>query len=363
METMLPVVLRGNAAWPTPALPVEEFTARVARVQQELTATPLGAVLVYGNHRDYASLAYLTGHIPMTGGALALLGRTGPPRLYAQAPERNLPNIARLTWIGDVRSASRLADDLTREGVDAAPIGLVGEAIRSQLWRRLTAIDDVIGLSRSDDPVTRVRRELRPRERQILREAGRLTTEAADRVEQELAAGARPAEALLAAEYHARERGAHGVRALFSPDGGRTLQPFLAVEQARSNPFAFYLAVDLSGYWSETLRTVGAVGEGARALVSVRGALEAATSEVRVGASAPDVAQRLREAVGPREHPALSGRWFTRLDLARDDRVVERREPIDPGFYSLRLGVLVPGGGVLASTLIELDDGSAEALA
>ncbi|MFZ1994987.1 MAG: hypothetical protein WAU75_12815, partial [Solirubrobacteraceae bacterium] len=48
-------------------------------------------------------------------------------------------------------------------------------------------------------------------------------------------------------------------RQLWSPDGGRTLRPHSGPVPLRPDPFAFYLAVELGGYWGEAFRTAGAI--------------------------------------------------------------------------------------------------------
>ncbi len=60
------------------------------------------AVLVYGDVRDHAALAYLSNFIPRVRWGMALLPRSGDARLLCAMSTRDLPAMRTLTWIADV---------------------------------------------------------------------------------------------------------------------------------------------------------------------------------------------------------------------------------------------------------------------
>ena len=81
MQTMQPVVLRGLTGL---ALPPEEFERRADAVRRELVRLGVDALIVHGDARDYAPLAWVTGFIPMTRWGVAVVPAEGGVEL-AQA--------------------------------------------------------------------------------------------------------------------------------------------------------------------------------------------------------------------------------------------------------------------------------------
>lgn len=352
METMHPVVLRGRMGGPRQALPGEEYTERVEALRTAAANEGFAGAAVYGDSRDYAALCYVSGYIPPLRWGVALIPATGEPSIYLAAPSRDLTFTRTLTCIDDIHPVSELGDGLARLTQQGRVALLGSERIRASVRRRLAG---AVHLVNGEDTLLTARmRTPRPRELTLLREADRLTRHAADLAEEEYARGAGAAAALLAAERAAREQGAHDVRGLYSPDGGRSMRPFETVVEGRPSPFVFYLAVERDGYWGETFRTSGTDSAVKGAVAEV---LRGVAAELEPGFHARDVIAGLgRPLQGADQHPVVSGRRaIARLGLYRDDRfAADTDAQIAPGVYSLRAGALAGGTGVLLSMTVEI---------
>ena len=348
METMHPVVLRGRTGGSAQALPREEFTDRVSALQEAIARGGFAAAAVFGDSRDYGPLCYVSGYIPMLRWAVALVPASGDPSLFLAAPSRDMAFTRLLTWIEDVQPVSALRgalDELSRTGT----VALVGaERMRGSVRRQ---IDGAGHLVEADALLSGRMSTPRPREVALLRTADALVGHAADQAEHAYAEGRGATEALAVAERAAREQGAHDVRALYSPDGGRSLRTFETAVAGRPTPNVFYLAVEVDGYWGETFRSVGADGA---VLAEVRRSLEAVAAELHPGLAVGHVIERLgRPPDRTRQHPAVSGRRaVARLGLSRDDAFGARPgAELVAGVYSLRAGCL-GGTGVLLSKTV-----------
>ncbi|MGH2876401.1 MAG: hypothetical protein ACRDLV_09135, partial [Solirubrobacteraceae bacterium] len=252
VQTMQPVVLRGRAGL---ALPAEEFAPRVAAIQRELARQGLDALVLYGDARAYAPVAWVTGYVPMLKWAVAVVPADGGVELYLGSPgRRDLPAMRRLAVAASVDGMAPLGHALERH----RRVALAGgRHIRARQAETLQTSTTVAG--DGDALLRAVAAEPSPAEVRLLRAAAGLTQEAADVVAQMWENGAGAGPALLAGDLSARERGAHDVRLLWSPDGGRSLRPYSGPVPMRPDPFAFYLAVELGGYWGEAFRTPGAM--------------------------------------------------------------------------------------------------------
>ena len=104
MRTMQPSVTIGSYTWAQDRLPSDEFELRLGDVRAAMERNSWPAVLVYGDVRDHGALAYLSNFIPRVRWGLALLPRSGDPRLLCAMSTRDLPAMRGLTWIADVRS-------------------------------------------------------------------------------------------------------------------------------------------------------------------------------------------------------------------------------------------------------------------
>ncbi len=94
----------GSYIWAQDRLPYDEFTLRLDALRAAMERNGWPAVLVYGDVREHAALAFLTSFIPRVRWGMALLPRTGDARLLCAMSTRDLPAMRTLTWIADVRS-------------------------------------------------------------------------------------------------------------------------------------------------------------------------------------------------------------------------------------------------------------------
>jgi hypothetical protein len=251
VETMQPVVLRGLTGL---ALPVEEFERRADAVRHELVRQDLGALVVHGSARHYAPLAWVTGFIPMTRFAIAVVPAEGGVELFLATPgTRDLPAMRRLAAVSAVAPINGLAGCVGR----FHRVAVAGARyMRAPQELAIRGCAEVAG--DGDALLARVAAEPSPGELRLLDAAADGAAWAAARVEEAWREGAGSRPALLAGDLLARERGAHDVRVLWSPDGGRTLRPLAGSVAVRPDPFAFYLALEIGGYWGEAFRTPGA---------------------------------------------------------------------------------------------------------
>jgi hypothetical protein len=248
---MQPVILRGLTAL---ALPHEEFALRSAAIRGELASETLDALVVHGDARHYAALAWVTGFVPMLRWGIAVVPADGEPELFLAMPgTRDLPAMRKLAAVSAVKAIPALDASLRRFGC----VALAGA--RSMHARQEAAIRACVRVAGDgDELLARLTAEPSEEELRLLETAAGWAAEAAQTVEEAWRDGAGAGPALLAGDLLARERGAHDVRLLWSPDGGCTLLPLMSPVSDRPDPFAFYLAVEHGGYWGEAFRTPGA---------------------------------------------------------------------------------------------------------
>jgi hypothetical protein len=348
MDTMIPAIVRGRTERFADVLPDAEFHERVAALQAAMADRGVAALVVFGDRRDYAAVCYLSGATPREGMSGVIVPADGAPELFVGAPSaRDLPGLRDSTWIERVGLFGDLWGRLDdRVGHGLGPIGFVLQSrAPSSLHRRVAAISPCLPMG---ELLTVAMRELRPRERLVLRDVVALASRAGRVAAAAFLSGATPREALIEAELLARQEGARDVRSLIGTDGGRTLSPAFAVGGEPPTSFVYYLAVERLGYWADQFGTVGPDSERG---ADSRASLARAVDGLRLGGVPVGI-----EAA----HPVLAGRSFARLGLARDefDEV-----PLGDGVYSLRHGALGADGAVLLSTTIDVDDGEVEVLA
>lgn len=252
METMHPVVLRGRTEL---ALPLEEFAARLVSTQRALAERGLDALVVHGDARDYAPLAWITGLVPMLKWAVAIVPAAGGAELYLAMPgTRDLPAMRKLAAVAAVDGIAALGAALSRFD----RVALVG-ARRMRAGQEAAIRANACVVDDGDALFADLTAAVSPRELELLRTSAALAEEAAEVVAESWLGGARAGAALLDGDLLARELGAHDVRVLWSHDGGRSFRPLLRPEASRPEPFAFYLAVECGGYWGEAFRTLEAL--------------------------------------------------------------------------------------------------------
>src|SRR5688500_98468 len=129
MLTMHSMLLVGPYDWDASALPREEFGERLAALWQRMPGDCQGLV-VFGDSRAHAELAYLTHFVPKVRQAMALVPRNGDPIVLIPGSRAQFPTMKRLTWtehlelLSDAGKAVR--EWTARLGTDGGGLALAG---------------------------------------------------------------------------------------------------------------------------------------------------------------------------------------------------------------------------------------------
>jgi Xaa-Pro aminopeptidase len=377
MRTMQPCVTIGSYTWAQDRLPNDEFSLRLGALRAAMRSHEWLAVLVYGDVRDHAALAFLSNFIPRVRWGMALLPRDGEPRLLCAMSTRDLPAMRSLTWIADVRSGIGPEWDkafdpwFARFDGQAAPqqLGTLGFDLMAPVLHDAVrrSLGDRFVLQRADDIVDAPWPCKRPRELTLLRASSKLAQDAANVFVDTWRRSGEPETAALDAERFARSRAAQDVRTLVSLDGGRTLLPFTGRFDKTAGPLVGYLAVKLMGYWADLFVTVDDRGSAASARAEQ--ALDALIATIRPGTRARDLHAVALAALAPlRPHPMLSGSVGHGIGLSLDEEPQLRAGAdatlVVNGVYSLQVGLADPEAGyALVSAIVRNAPNGAEVLA
>jgi len=361
MRTVQPAIMIGSYGWDEDRLPRDEFQLRTAELHRLMDANGWQAMLIHGDAREHRALAYYTNFVPRLRWAMALVPRTGEPRLLVSMSARDVPWMKLMTFIADVRTGWDWAGGFeswlaTLPPDGPARIGTLGfdeiaatlhGAVERSLGNRFT-LHDAQKLLPTERP-------LRPREISLMSDAAAMVQEAAGAMAAAWRGGAGAEAASLAGERAARAMAAQDVRTLVSLDGGRSLVPFQANFSARPDPFVGYLAVKQAGFWAELFVTAatrpGALHE--RALAGLAAAHAAFAPGVEGGA----VFAASCAALGTTAlHPVLGQSVGRRVGLSLDEGGAltrDSRHKIALGsVYALHVGAVEAGGGALASAMV-----------
>jgi Xaa-Pro aminopeptidase len=377
MQTMQPSVTLGSYTWAQDRLPLDEFTLRLEDLHAAMDRNGWKAVLAYGDVREHAALAFLSNFIPRVRWAIALLPRSGDPRLVCAMSTRDLPAMRSLTWIADGRSGmgpewaksfdpwfeqfqSEHAVSLGTLGFDfMAPV--LFQSVRNSLGKRfvLQKADDILGLAS---------RPKRPRELTMIRASCKVLDAAAKTFADSWRNNHAPETAALDAERVARSLAAQDVRTLVSLDGGRTLVPYQGLFEQKAGPLVGYIAVKMAGYWADMFVTVndGDAGPAAR---HTEAALAALIAMVQPGVSSAKLYAVAADALRPFVlHPVLgeSAGHGIGLSLQEDPvlRAAEDTALVEDGIYTLQVGTAdAKSGPVLVSAIVRNTRTGAEVLA
>jgi Xaa-Pro aminopeptidase len=376
MQTMQPSVTIGSYTWAQDRLPADEFGLRFDELRAAMERNGWPAILVYGDVREHAALAYLSNFIPRVRWGMALLPRSGEPRLLCAMSTRDLPAMRTLTWIGDVRSGmgpewekafdpwfERFQNGKTIE-LGTLGFDLMAPLLHQNLRRSL---GERFALRRADDVLAMPPQRKRPRELTMTRASCELVQTAAKTFVDTWRQSGEPETAALEAERVARSLAAQDVRTLISLDRGRTLVPFQGLFEKKSGPLVGYLAVKVMGYWADLFVSVD---EGStHASRHTEAALDALIAAVRPGARAGDLYAKAVTALAPlRLHPALSGSVGHGIGLSLNEypefRADADAELTEDGVYTLQVGTVgIEAGNVLLSAIVRNTAKGAEVLA
>src|ERR1700688_3823832 len=188
MQTVQPCVTIGSYVWAQDRLPYDEFTLRLDDLRAAMDRNGWPAVLVYGDVREHAALAFLTSFIPRVRWGMALLPRAGEARLLCAMSTRDLPAMRTLTWIADVRSGMgpewvNAFDPCVERfrGDQATKLGTIGFDIMAPLLHASVhrSLGERFSLQRADDSLAIPSRRKRPRELTMIRASCQLAEAAA----------------------------------------------------------------------------------------------------------------------------------------------------------------------------------------
>ena len=375
MRTMQPSVTIGSYTWAQDRLPSDEFELRLADLRAAMEQKTWPAVLVYGDVRDHAALAYLSNFIPRVRWGMALLPRSGDPRLLCAMSTRDLPAMRGLTWIADVRSGMGpewvkafdpwFAQLKAEQPLELGTLGfdlmapVLREAVRRSLGEHFT-------LRRADDVLAVPPERKRPRELTMLRASCKLLETTARAFVDSWRNSREPETAALDAERLARSLAAQDVRTLVSLDGGRTLIPYAGRFEKTAGPLVGYLAVKLAGYWADLFITADETPTAAAHHAAA--ALDALIAAVKPGARAGELFATATEALAPYSlHPALGASVGHGIGLSLDEppdfRADSGAELTENGIYTLQIGVAdADAGNAFMSAIVHNTPSGAELL-
>jgi Xaa-Pro aminopeptidase len=376
MRTVQPCVTIGSYVWAQDRLPYDEFTLRLDALRAAMDRNGWLAVLVYGDVREHAALAFLSSFIPRVRWGMALLPRTGDARLLCAMSTRDLPAMRTLTWIADVRSGTGLEWEkafdpwLERiKGDQAQKLGTLGFDIMAPVLHAAVrrSLGDRFALQRADDVVAIPARRKRPRELTMMRASCKLLEVAAKTFVESWRANHEPETAALDAERAARSLAAQDVRTLVSLDGGGTLVPFHGRFEQCAGPLVGYLAVKVLGYWADLFVTVddGSITAAAR---HAEAALDAIIADMRPGARTDALHAKAVGALTPYKlHPVLGGSIGHGIGLSLHEGseflASESATLMEDGVYALQVGTAdAKAGNVLISAIVRVAAKGAEVL-
>jgi Xaa-Pro aminopeptidase len=371
MRTVQPCTMIGAYAFEADRVPRDEFQIRMAALNGVMDAKGCKAMLIYGDAREHAELAYFTNFIPRHRWALALLPRQGNARLLISMSSRDMPAQRLMTFIPDVMSAwtwdsafDQWLAGLSSEGADIATVGfgLMRPALLASIekslgnrFRRVAADAEV------------AQRAMRPRELSLVRDACAVVRTGAAAFLRAWRDGAGPESAALAGERAARGLAAQDVRTLVSFDDGRTLAPFSGAFAAKppDSSLLGYIAVKHRGYWAEAF--VSAPHASSTLLEQARAGLEAALASARTGVGARDFhAAAVKPLGGAPLHPALSGSVGRRIGLSANTGGELRPDAghtLQVGdVYALHVGARDQRAGAIASAMVAITPTGCELL-
>jgi hypothetical protein len=250
MFGMHPTLLVGPADWDPARLPKGEFLGRIETFWRG--ADPgIAGVAVYGSPRDHAELAYLTHFTPKLDAAIALIPRTGEPRLLVGGGANMIGAARPLTFVEMLlplrdagKTIARWAGELGSGGIALINGGAMRFGLRREIEAALGATPpDVTAI------VAEAMRRKSARELTLMRDACASLQAAFAAMRDAQRTGHGMTDTVLAGEEAAWRRGAQDVRTLFGRNGG--LLPFGVPDEAPADPLQVYAAARHDGYWAE----------------------------------------------------------------------------------------------------------------
>ena len=376
MQTVQPCVTIGSYIWAQDRLPYDEFTLRLEELRAAMDRNGWPAVLVYGDVREHAALAFLTSFIPRVRWGMALLPRTGDARLLCAMSTRDLPAMRTLTWIADVRSGmgpewEKAFDPWLERFTDnqAQKLGTIGFDVMAPVLQAAVrrSLGERFVLQRADDVVAIPARRKRPRELTMIRASCKLLETAEKTFVESWRGSHAPETAALDAERVARSLAAQDVRTLVSLDGGRTLVPYQGRFEKCEGPLVGYLAVKVLGYWADMFVTVDD-GSATAAARHAEAALDAIIVNMRPGTRIDALHAKAVGALAPYKlHPVLGGSIGHGIGLSLHEGAEFQASSdatlVEDGVYALQAGAAdAKACNVLISAIVRVAATAAEVL-
>ncbi len=335
------------------------------------------AVLVYGDVREHAALAFLSSFIPRVRWGMALLPRSGDARLLCAMSTRDLPAMRTLTWIADVRSGMGPEWDKAFDpwfdrftGDQAQKLGTIGfdimapvlyAAVRRSLGERfaLQRADDICrhsiapqAAARTDDDAGVVQACSKPRQKLLSRAGAAITSRKPRRSMPSASRGRTPRR--MSARWSASTAAARWCRS----------------RAASRNAKARWSAISPSRFWA-----IGPICSSPSMTVPSRAAarhaeaaLDAIIANMRPGARTDALHAKAVGALAPYKlHPVLGGSVGHGIGLslhegaefdASDDATL-----VEDGVYALQVGAAeAKAGNALISAIVRVAAKGAEVL-
>jgi len=259
MQTLHPTLLVGPADWAAQRLPRAEYERRLAQVW--IDHPRAGGMIVYGDPRDHAALAYLTHFTPKLEPAVALLAKASEPRLLVGGGANMIDAAWPLTFVRDLVPLRDIGTAVTQwlESLpgDAEIVAVNSDAMPPQPYLSLDRALAARAVRSGDEHLAARMRIKSACERTLMRDACAMLARGATALQEAFSRGDAIDKCVLHGEHAAIQAGAQDVRSLFSVDGGRTLRPFDGTTTSPAGPTPVYLAVRHDGYWAETVCQLG----------------------------------------------------------------------------------------------------------
>ena len=196
-----------------------------------------------------------------------------------------------------------------------------------------------------------------PSELAAIRDACGSLNKAMKAIHQAVRVGGDVTIALLSGERAAIDSCVQDIRTLYSPDGGRTLRPFEALDHRHSDPLQIYVAVRKFNYWAEGFACVSNESQPAASLAALL--LDNALSAIKPGVPLAQLSKILAVGTPYRVHPVTQGALVSPIGLSLETPRDRRR--FEPGeVYSVRAG-LTDGAeqhAILSAMIAVRDDGN-----
>ncbi|MSQ52075.1 MAG: M24 family metallopeptidase [Betaproteobacteria bacterium] len=349
MQTMHSTLLIGHYDWEPEHLPGQEFEARLAELWKRLPAN-VAAIAAFGDRRSNAELVYLTNFVPKLRDALAIIPRSGEPKLYVAGAGNMMPIAARQTWIKSAPTplsepAKAIAEWKAANNGSIAFVG--GENLRTALLKPVEELVDAEATRQAGEGIRALMRNKRPQELQVIRQACAILRAMADALTAAHIAKRGVTAAVIEAEHIGSKMGAQEVRTLLSFDGGRTLRPFLVPVDKVVDPLQVFLSVRFNGYWAEGHVSLSKAAN--PAADKARAVLNSLIGVAKAGATTANLNKTVKEGLGAsREHPVTAGSVGTGIGLALEEAPrlsISSGETLRAGdVCSLRAGVSEEAG-------------------